>query len=297
MIAIIGILAVIVLVAVQQSRESARRLACQSNLRQIGLAIANYDTLHRVYPPGATLFGNNLHVSILPFMEQEELYSQLMSRYAVGNYASPSSLPGITTFVCPSDPAPTQPLPLVGTNYSGNSGTWLLDEMRWDGTIVPWLNMSNEEIRLVRHRDISDGLTNTSMVSEILRADGSHSKARAGWYTPSTHTDIDVFARTCRSIPDEPVLYGWQGDPFMLGTPWTSGSVTATLFNHVLTPNQPTCFNGGGVPEAAATAASMHSHGVNTLFADGSLRFISDDVSVGTWRAFASRDGNEAHQQ
>jgi prepilin-type N-terminal cleavage/methylation domain-containing protein/prepilin-type processing-associated H-X9-DG protein len=291
--AVIGILIAILLVAVQASRESGSRLSCQSNLRQLAIAVAAYENSHRVFPSGSAPLGNNLHVSILPFIEQEAIYSELLERYSKGIYSPPTSLFAIATFLCPSDPAPSHSLPLIGTNYTGNSGTWLISEKAWGGVIVPWRNMSNERIRIVRAADITDGLSNTSMISELLRADGSHHRLRVGWHTPSTYTDIDVFARVCREIPNDPVSFGWTGDPWLLGTPWTYSGVTVTLYNHVLPPNQPTCFNGGGAPEAAASVASLHRGGVNVVYADGSTRFTSNTVSVAAWRAIGTRNDGD----
>jgi prepilin-type processing-associated H-X9-DG protein len=100
---------------------------------------------------------------------------------------------------------------------------------------------------------------------------------------------LDEFADVCSQIPPAPADYGWRGDRWARGMPWIQGDVCFTLYNHVLPPNRPSCYNGSAVQTGAATAASLHAGGVNMTFADGHSAFISTSVDRAVWRAFGSR--------
>lgn len=293
-IAVMGILVSLLLMGVQAARQTSRWAECSSNLRQIGIAVAAYESTHKVFPPGLSN-GANLHVAILPFIEQHALYDQLQARYAAGNYNNPpNDLPALPAYLCPNDGAAVFEGVGAGTNYAGNSGTWWQSD-GWNGVFIYWTKYSNNDVvGPITAADVTDGLSNTFAVSELLRADGTWDRLRVEWQVPSMPQDIDQLANQCRSIPPNPLQYGWTGDPWVRGMPWTDGNILFTLNNHVLTPNQPTCERGGPA-SGAYTAASAHTGGVNVLLADGRVEFFSDSVDIRTWRAFASRAGGETH--
>ncbi|MBC8355190.1 MAG: DUF1559 domain-containing protein [Planctomycetes bacterium] len=292
-ITIVGILASLLLMSVQAARESGRRGQCASHIRQVGLAIAAYESTYRVFPPGLSEHGG-FHVAILPFLEQDQLHDQLITRFQAGNYGPFAELPRIPVLQCPSDGAIAMEGGGAGTNYAGNCGVWGHDS-DWDGVLVYWVHYSNtDEVGPVRLADVLDGLSNTCAVTEILRANGTPDRLRVNWNTPQTFKDIDAFAERCRTVPPHPEQYGWKGNRFARGVPWTDGNVGYTLYDHVLRPNQPSCYNGSGVGDAASTAASQHKGGANVLFADWRVEFYSDDVDLRVWRSLASRAGGEA---
>jgi hypothetical protein len=109
------------------------------------------------------------------------------------------------------------------------------------------------------------------------------------WNTPRTYSEVDAFAQACGAIPPNPRAYGWKGDNYSRGLPWTDGNLGITLYNHVLTPNKPSCYNGSGVPEGASTAASFHRGGVSATYADGHTDFIAETIDRRVWRDLASR--------
>ncbi len=75
----------------------------------------------------------------------------------------------------------------------------------------------------------------------------------------------------------------------MRGLPWTYGNIAFTMYNHVLGPNQPSCFNGGDVQAAIVSAGSSHSGGVNLLYGDGHVAYISNTVNLAVWRRAGAR--------
>jgi len=287
----IAILIGLLLVAVQGARETARRQQCQSHLRQIGVAVAQYEGTFTVYPPGASRVGNYL-LSILPFVEQQAVYDTVMRARQRGLASDRIDAPAIALYLCPSDPAPPVPNEqLPGANYAGCSGTWLESD-GWNGIFGYWVPVSRDPVGPISAGDVLDGLSHTIAVSEIARADNTYDRLRVNWVTPRLYFDIDVFATACGSIPPKPNQYGWRGDPWSRGTPWFQGGMETTLYNHVLTPNGPSCHNGGGVPEGASTAASFHGGGVNVVFADGHTVFMAESTDRSTWRDYASRNGS-----
>ncbi len=295
--AIIGILICLLLLGVQAAREAARNAECKANLRQIGLAIEQYQSVHRMYPPGLSHFGS-LHVAILPFLEQSSLYETIAaeSNNAVRgpNWHSEVAV-AVGTYLCPSDgtPATAWPRPRggAGTNYAGNCGTWAVLH-GFDG-IFRFLDVPiSYGYGPVRAADVTDGTSNTACVAEILRTNRSMERLRVNWNTTvlfSKSNEINDFASLCQSVPFDAASAGWRGNCYARGNPWTNGNVGYTLYNHVLSPQQPSCYNKTEIITAASTAASAHPGGVNLLFADGHLEFIVSSIDMGVWREFASR--------
>lgn len=112
-IAIIGVLVGLLLPAVQQAREAARRMSCSNNMRQLSLATLNYESSFKVLPPGWNTHGTLWSAAILPQIEQASLYSTLIfAESGLGNWnnvASPNyraCQTPISMFQCPSCPNP-----------------------------------------------------------------------------------------------------------------------------------------------------------------------------------------------
>ena len=178
-IAIIAVLVALLLPAVQQAREAARRTSCKNNLKQIGLAVHNYQTAHRTFPPGAavntnlTSTGNNgswgVHGRLLPFLEQGNTYDQVDLTVAWDFQTAIDGLK-IETYSCPSDPKAGQPrdpgsgkVNLWPTTYGFNYGTWFVFDPATgrggDGLFYPNAKLS--------FRDAIDGSSNTLLAAEV----------------------------------------------------------------------------------------------------------------------------------
>ncbi|MGC8642786.1 MAG: DUF1559 domain-containing protein [Isosphaeraceae bacterium] len=317
-IAIIAVLIALLLPAVQSAREAARRIQCTNNLKQLGLAMQNYQAALGTFPVGYIVPGTNAPLISFPdhyawsilaqmsaYMEQTSLYNAINFNFPVrtapgfpGYGAPPFSIflanttavsINISVFVCPSDAA-SPPDPSSGpTDYVFCTGDGLTGP---NGPGDPTL--SNGVFILGPPQSvatITDGSSNTVAGSEQLY----------GITGPATSTSMpsDVrraLAQDANTIPDTagcaaPV--GWELDK---GVGWWEGGLRSTLYNHYYTPNSKLydCMGPQNPLRPAWKAArSNHPGGVNVLFCDGHVAFVKDSVNLMSWRALASRNGGE----
>jgi prepilin-type N-terminal cleavage/methylation domain-containing protein len=321
-IAIIGLLVTMLLPAIQSAREAGRRTSCQNNLRQIALAVQNYETAHGVYPPsalfapGAAIATNNqswsIHGRILPYLEEENAYKQVDLEVAWDNPINANS--GVPTmripiYLCPSEPndyvrvdASGRPL-IYPHSYSFNFGTWKVWEPAKDigGDGSFYVNSR------LRPAHFTDGLSRTLCVAEV--------KAFTSYFRNTSDPGP--------TVPDVPTaIAGFAGGAqFKLGpqtndntghTEWCDGRVHHSGFTTVFTPNTvvPHLHSDGQSYDvdfnsrqegtsatqttyAAVTSRSYHPLGVNIAVMDGSVHFVREEISVVVWRAGGSRAGGE----
>ena len=267
---IAGILAALLLPAIQHAREAGRRTHCMSNLRQLGQAIHAYHDVHRCLPAGSC-FGFSTHVAILPQMEQTALFAKFdFHQYPFDPVNHKLACTRIAGYTCPSP----QPRSQV-TNYAGNNGTSLSG--RQDGVFVYTTHRA-----FIAMRDIKDGLSHTVAMSEI-----SHPTAnRVRWARKTAEPTWQAFWDVCSVAP-----LGSSSRP--MGSPWVHGSLSVTQYNHVLPPNTRSCLNGTSVRGGGYTAGSSHPGGVNVMMADASVRFVTQDIERELWGALGSRDAQD----
>ena len=279
-IGIVGLLAALILPAVQSAREIARRTQCTSQLKQLITAIAQYSETHNVYPPSGGLDQPSLFVRTLPYFEQSQLYhkfdfSRSMSSQPELAFRRPAIL------VCPSD----------GTAFGDRAMRSYGGNMGWYVPLLPNVpsgpSKTNGVIAFlvdpqIGPGHIEDGLTNTGIISEMLPSGYSTSR-QTRWNevasAPLFGRSADVMGNDCTSATESYLS--------PRGASWTFGGAAETLYHHVLPPNDRTC-------NWVYPATSIHlSGGVNLGMCDGAVRFVSQTVDVRVWRAMGTRNGSE----
>ena len=327
-LAIAGVLIALLLPAIQQAREAARRSQCANHLKQLGLAMHNYLDAYGVLPPSYVVGlssdgvgeadGWSIHVRLLPYMEGD-------SRYEIVNFDhSYDETPNTTvagrlvrSFLCPSDFRATTmgdhvfsgvPVRVGGVNYGWNMGDWFV-----------FGGVGSEAIRAkprgpfhvnssVPIAAFSDGVSKTILAAEVktfqsyVRDCDGLSIVNNPNSSPSPDADptsIPEYAAGCSHKKD-------SGH-----TEWVDGHVHQTGFTTAWTPNRRILrpLDGlrydvdltgrreknadQGPTFAAVTARSHHVGGVHVLFADGAVRFVSETVDGAVWRGLGTLSGGE----
>ncbi len=294
-VAVIGLLVALLLPAVQSSREASRRIHCVNNLKQIGIALANYERSLQTLPPGyVSNFYGNLQIEIdspikttlgndtgpgwgwgamlLPELEQPSIYSALNFDLAIELAPNQTArLPILSAYLCPSDvkAQPWQavqrdlslgfviaPLCMIApANYVGMYG---VTEPGVDGAGVFFRNS------VVRMADITDGTSQTIAVGErsLLLGD-------ATWVGSVTNAVL---------LPPQ---YGGLGR-------YRPEHASGMVLGHAGEGKTP-----GDRQSDANQFFSWHPGGVNFLFVDGHVSFLRTTMDYATYRALATRAGNE----
>ena len=290
-IAIIAVLIALLLPAVQQAREAARRTQCKNHLKQLGLALLNYESTHTLFPPGAEGYPLvwSPHAHLLPYLDQSILLNLINMNLAPTNPVNDAkTMTSIAMFLCPSDSGSIPGSPYGPTNYGFNSGSGTVNygNTRTGGDGIFWVYSGT------RIRDVLDGTSNTAAVSETLLGSGTTTagpipaddmKQQFKLTGSSAHPDI----ATCSSGA------GGSFDGFRANK-WAIGHAGDTLYNHSLPPNdgQWDCTNSF-YSEALMAARSRHVGGVQLLLCDGSTRFVSESISTSIWHSLSTRAGGE----
>jgi prepilin-type N-terminal cleavage/methylation domain-containing protein/prepilin-type processing-associated H-X9-DG protein len=296
-IAIIAILIGLLLPAVQKVHEAAARMKCSNNLKQVDIAMHNYEGTNGTFPPGLPIFYRAFspHAQLMPYVEGDNTYrlinfnrSPVPTTIPVPDDGTANLAPArvrVPIFHCPSDKDSVPGSQFSGTNYVACSGTGLINQ--------GWLDHGDGVFKQTTPRrvtDITDGTTNTVAFSEMIKggnATGSSTDPREYYkQIPLRFFPPYLDAAACASSAT------WVGNR---GERWTTGRYgDGGIYNHFYTPNSatPDCMNS--VSGAAWTAArSRHTGGVNTLLCDGSVRFVRDSISATTWFAVATITGGE----
>jgi prepilin-type N-terminal cleavage/methylation domain-containing protein/prepilin-type processing-associated H-X9-DG protein len=291
-IAIIAILIALLVPAVQRVRESAARVQCTNNLKQIGLALHNHHDSLNAFPQARNPFPlvHSPQARLLPFIEQANLqklcdFTQPLS--APTNLVASQTL--VPLFICPSDSGSGRVPGSIhaGTSYVANVGT---------GTVGCGLIASGDGVFTqtpYRFADLRDGSSNTAGFSETLLGNGVVSSGS----TPASAVR-EVLEVPGGSDPTPAACDAaagvWSGQR---SAKWINGHYGDALYNHYYTPNAaPWDCGNGSHNKGLSTARSLHPGGVNVLFCDGSVRMVQNSIDLATWRAFATRSGDEVVQ-
>jgi len=296
-IAIIGVLVGLLLPAVQAARESARRMQCGNNLKQIGLATHNYESTYKCLPAGRTSRGLSSHAALAPYLEQGNAAEQI-------NFSVPWNAPEntvartllVATFLCPSDPQSINPIGWGGTTYRGNQGSGILWGLPSQDPANPNFAMPAPDgifflNSFLRFRDIGDGLSNTVAFSEHNQGDFSNAiSSKSDTFWPRTiPANADEAFQQCEAIDPNDLQYQRVSD---VGAPWIYGYHSNTIYFHASPPNKRSCMFPPG--RIATTAKSSHPAGVLIAKCDGSVAFMTDSINLSIWRALGTRLGSDS---
>jgi len=312
-IAIIGILIALLLPAVQAAREAARRMSCTNNLKQIGLAMHNFHDSHKQFPSGwpvkvcpdypgfpPYLYRWSPLAMITPYMEQYAIYEGLdlemplfghggdYSIYGYGVHADNAEAVAqvIKPFLCPSDLERVIEVGFGPTNYKWCRGSGRNGGSNRDADGVFTLEPG------IRFADILDGTTNTAMFSESTLGPGTSAGTPEPSGTLTSENAGEVVAIVSSPLSDAVCSAVGATAAMNRGARWVDSWVCYTSYDHWLPPNSeiPDCGWRGHVWHAAR---SRHPGGANLLLSDGSVRFVSETVDLGTWHGVGSRNGRE----
>ena len=326
-IAIIGVLIALLLPAVQQAREAARRASCSNNLKQLGLALHNYVDACGGLPignsivkrPDGSLFypGWGVTARLLPYIEAESAYSVCNLEVPNETLENRTAIQATrATFLCPSDPQNGRPYPdddllRNNTNYGFNRGSWYV----WggfNGSAGPSAPFrTNVSVRL---KEVADGLSKTLFAAEAKSHQDYIRNCDGLVYQPLNSTPAPTPDQVNIVVPQYTSCSGAEAKskPDNGHSEWEDGNVPHTGFTTAWTPNRktPGSFGGvdypdvdliayreeeGGPTFAAITSRSYHPTGVNVLFGDGSVSFISDSIDWRAWRAMGTCAGGETN--
>ncbi len=286
-IAIIAILIALLLPAVQQAREAARRTQCKNHLKQVGLAIHNYESTYSRLPSAGqgttftatgpvTTFGpHSLFSQILPMLDQSNTYSRFDFNFAYngspGNIATAQQ--AIPAFICPSNawrPSPTDQQGFGATDYAAS---YYVD-------LDPSTGIGNRNLRKegaltrdwTRMSDVTDGLSSTLFVVEDSGRDERMQPGHV--YTDPVDGQRRRFWRWAEPDNALGISKGINNNKAPQGGP------AACLW---------TVNNCGPFEEIF----SFHTGGAQVLFGDGSARFLSESLDLTVLRGLATRNEGE----
>ncbi|QEH34231.1 Type II secretion system protein G precursor [Aquisphaera giovannonii] len=311
-IAIIAVLIALLLPAVQSAREAARRSQCTNNLKQLGLALANYESANGSFPmaffwqwceAGGTCAGSigngyGPMVALLPYYEQGALWNSYnTSVEAFGDVNSTIDGTGVATIWCPSDGsiqgyrstyAPSEiynnlPHPMCYSNYRGNWGSWTGSPTgTWPGGTA---DAAHRAAALKQFNGVfvsnGYGAAGSALLptyAGVVRAPVRIAAVTDGTSNTAAFSEIAHGLLSKNDYSPHGSFEDWQW--------WTSGNLGDTSYAHYWPVNpQKKTLNVATVDQGGAFvngASSFHPGGINVAFVDGSVRFIKD--SIDTWQ-------------
>lgn len=303
-IGIIAILAAMLLPAVQICREAARRMKCQNNLMQIGIALQNYEMAFEVLPPGVSNPAGPIlnkpdgyHMSwitqILPYIEQQNAYDKIDFReivYAKANVTVRAYR--LAIFICPSDGTGWNAgVTDAGDAYALSNYAGIHNDVETpinvDQDGVLFLNSS------VRYEDVRDGSSHTIYVGEcaLSKTPGT----TLGWMSGTRGTLRNVVVATKIAAKPVPIVVPSAADDLRAtDQPADSNATGAEEISYDILPAEQTSIQPQGqATDFVGGISTRHSGIFQVLFGDGSVRMLSTNINAFTLRNLANRHDGE----
>jgi prepilin-type N-terminal cleavage/methylation domain-containing protein/prepilin-type processing-associated H-X9-DG protein len=291
-IAIIAILIGLLLPAVQKTREAASRIKCVNNLKQLGLALHNYHETYQYLPSSTNLPGvprSSAFTFLLPFFEQDNLYRNYDF---TSNWYDPINVPigetKLSILLCPSSPNPDRLdgrpeawSPLVAVTDYGIT-THVAQRLYLTGLVDNYGPgaMPKNEAR-PKLADILDGNSNTIMVAESAGRPNLWRAGRPIGAPPAIRVDGGGWSRSATAFSIE----GSSADGTIFPGPC---AINCTNGEDVTTYPDPYYGRDG-----SGAIYAFHTGGANAVFADGSVHFLQQAISIRTLAALVTRAGGE----
>lgn len=318
-IAIIGILVGLLLPAVQAAREAARRMQCSNNVKQIGLAMHNYESAQRTFPmawwldiPGGTNIaaanGNVWGFSILPYIEQTNLYNQFDQRYPAMNELGPIALANVEVtkqplnfFKCPSSPYGLEDIYTGDATSAGLPVTWNCAPSDYIATTgvrgalanVAYAGNPGGNRGGALHVSGIYGGPGSSKIGAMT--DGTSNTVLVGERTGGPEIYIGTTAASSLSALLTEVNGGGWGD-ILNGENWLSGALHARQFDPTANPalylqEGPCGINCNNI--RGRSFHSFHTGGATFGLADGSVQYLSENIDPSIIAALITRSKGE----
>jgi prepilin-type N-terminal cleavage/methylation domain-containing protein/prepilin-type processing-associated H-X9-DG protein len=285
-IAIIAVLIALLLPAVQQAREAARRSQCKNNLKQMGLALHNYHDTMKVFPYAASVgydtsmagqpgftprMGFNFRVFILPYIDQAPLYTQLMLTSPLdlaGVAALPQQTQVLAVYVCPSESAPT-----VSSNFTSDS-----DTVSSTTAALSSYRGSAGPASMHANTSVGCGLCGPAQTNCLCTNQGLNHVAPMGNGPGIFHYRADKIGLSNITDGASNTLMLGEGTFLQNGngtnySQWMGTWCAASTVNGINRPNSGAYYNGSGF-------RSYHVGGAQFCMADGSVRFITENINL-----------------
>ena len=271
-IAIIAVLIALLLPAVQQAREAARRSQCKNNLKQLGIAMHNYHDTFGTFPMGVLNYQSNptdnrlcFFQGLLPYVDQSPMYNLVnFNTSSYVSFVATNSLifTKVPVYMCPSDPnggnlgSLPQPRGFHANYLPVQGSTAFTAPFASNGMFFT--------ISSIRMRDITDGTSNTAMMGELI----------------NSPDDATVYQRRGQ------VWESYDGNTLISTLYPPNTSVTDVIPSGCLTSLRAPCSTSGS---PVLSARSFHTGGAHATLADGSVKFVSENISTVIWNSAGAR--------
>ncbi len=277
--------------ALSRARESARMITCSSQMRELGLALQNYEASFRAMPPSG--HGWSVQSRLLPYLGETNRYNHIRFGVAYEESLNEPFMKVPRAFLCPSDPVTTSTANAFSTNYLGVAGGGVAANAETTGLLISYHGAEST----VRLASVTDGTSNTVAFTEGMSyfryANGTEAPFRKGAVFKTSQkynlpSELTSFEDECfGSVPD--TSKAQEG----LGSVWADPSIGISRICFINPKQIRNCLNGGGYVSALLAPSSLHQNRVYCGFADARVQSVDQNVSPEVWQAYGTRNQGE----